>query len=149
MSGQLSKVNTFHWGYHGFSGPSYWVHDYMDCAGSMQSPIDIPREEEVEYAENLGYIEFYGYDDVRVHSVRNNGHSLQVDVSGDSYIAGVGLEGLYKVSQLHFHWGVTSDSGSEHTIHGKAFPMETKICKVYNFMSRFWNECRFISYSHV
>ncbi|KAK3606493.1 hypothetical protein CHS0354_041444 [Potamilus streckersoni] len=119
-------AESFHWGYHCVSGPSYWAQHFKDCAGNNQSPVDIPKEE-VEYAEDLGFIEFYGYDDVRVNKIKNNGHTLQVDVTGDSYILGGGLEILYKVSQLHFHWGVTSDSGSEHTIHGKAYPMEMHI----------------------
>nr|AYN64225.1 carbonic anhydrase [Sinohyriopsis cumingii] len=120
-------TENFHWGYHGDSGPSYWSQHFESCAGKWQSPIDIPREEDVEYAGHLGFVESYGYDDVRVHTLKNNGHSLQVDVSGDSYILGGGLPGLYKVTQLHFHWGRTSDRGSEHTFDGTAFPMEMHV----------------------
>jgi len=32
--------------------------------------------------------------------------------------------GLYNLQKLHFHWGSSDNSGSEHTINGKAFPME-------------------------
>ncbi|KAK3606492.1 hypothetical protein CHS0354_041443 [Potamilus streckersoni] len=119
-------TENFHWGYHGDSGPFYWEQHFKGCAGKSQSPIDIPRED-AEYAEHLGFIQFNGYSDLRVHTLKNNGHSLQVDVSGDSFIEGGGLEGLYKVSQFHFHWGRRSDRGSEHTFDGTAFPMEMHI----------------------
>ena len=39
-------------------------------------------------------------------------------------IEGGGLEGKFKVAQLHFHWGQGSDRGSEHQRNGKPFPME-------------------------
>ncbi|KAL3856815.1 hypothetical protein ACJMK2_011531 [Sinanodonta woodiana] len=122
----LGTESDFHWGYHGNSGPSYWPQHFEGCAGKSQSPIDIKRKD-AEYADNLGVLRFIGYGDVRVHKLRNNGHSLQVDVSGNSYIEGGGLPGLYKVSQFHYHWGRTSYRGSEHTLDRTAFPMEMHI----------------------
>ena len=35
------------------------------------------------------------------------------------YVCGGGLPGCYEFLQLHFHWGITADVGSEHTINGQ------------------------------
>ena len=54
---------------------------------------------------------------------------MQLD-SPDNFtaqISGGGLEGTYKFAQLHFHWGDTSQQGSEHTLNGKAFPLEVHL----------------------
>ena len=38
--------------------------------------------------------------------------------------AGGGLEDRYILAQLHLHWGNTSQTGSEHLVEGRAFPLE-------------------------
>jgi hypothetical protein len=47
-------------------------------------------------------------------------------VQGDVYAEGGGLgDGVYKTHSLHFHWGDGSHTqGSEHTVDGKAYPLE-------------------------
>ena len=51
--------------------------------------------------------------------------SAQVDLEGNpSKISGGGLIGSYTAVQFHFHWGSSSDKGSEHTIDGKQYPLE-------------------------
>ncbi|KAK3587340.1 hypothetical protein CHS0354_036504 [Potamilus streckersoni] len=122
-------TNTFHWSYEEElnTGPSNWLHHYETCRGNRQSPIDIPKEENVQYAEDLGFIKFFGYEEMRVHKLKNNGHSLQVDIRGNFYISGGGLAARYQAAQFHFHWAKTSNRGSEHTFDGTAFPMELHI----------------------
>lgn len=40
-------------------------------------------------------------------------------------MSGGGLDGNgFTLAQFHFHWGLTSDSGSEHTIDNNAYPLE-------------------------
>ena len=39
-------------------------------------------------------------------------------------LSGAGLPNNYKFLQVHFHWGIDSSKGSEHTVDGKAYPME-------------------------
>ena len=58
--------------------------------------------------------------------------SAQVDLEGEpSKISGGGLKGTYTAVQFHFHWGSSSDKGSEHTIDGKQYPLEVWIPKFF------------------
>ena len=34
------------------------------------------------------------------------------------------MPGRYQFAGLHFHWGSESNEGSEHTVEGKAYPLE-------------------------
>ncbi|KAL3858194.1 hypothetical protein ACJMK2_012798 [Sinanodonta woodiana] len=122
-------TSTFHWSYEEElnTGPSQWAQHFQACGGNRQSPIDIPNEDDVQYAENLGFIKFCGYEEMRVHTITNNGHSLQVNIRGNFYISGGGLGTRYQAAQFHFHWAKTSNRGSEHTFDGSAFPMELHI----------------------
>ncbi len=103
-----------HWGYSGAEGPSEWGNlssDYAVCGTGMgQSPIDISHSVKAD----LGAIEVdYKSDGL---SILNNGHAIQVNHNGGSYIKAQGK--LYKLLQFHFH------SPSENTYGGSPFPME-------------------------
>ena len=50
--------------------------------------------------------------------------AVTVRVHGDVKIKGGGLEGKYSLKHFHFHWGPQDDEGSEHTLDGKAYPLE-------------------------
>ena len=41
---------------------------------------------------------------------------------GTAYFTGGGFEGRYWAAQLHFHWGVSNDLGSDHTFNGIHYP---------------------------
>ena len=65
-------------------------------------------------------------------SIKNNGHTAQVDVvatlPGDvGVLSGGPLASDYQIVQLHFHWGADDTQGSEHTLDGSSFPMEMHI----------------------
>ena len=51
--------------------------------------------------------------------------TVNVD-SGDvnMTISGGRLPDTYKLVQFHWHWGSQNSRGSEHTINGKAYPLE-------------------------
>ncbi|XP_071957693.1 putative carbonic anhydrase 3 isoform X2 [Antedon mediterranea] len=59
--------------------------------------------------------------------VTNNGHSLQIDLTGDYSVSGGGLGGTYKTAQFHFHWGSRDAVGSEHTLNNVQYPVEMHI----------------------
>jgi len=47
-------------------------------------------------------------------------------------VTGGELPGTYKLVQIHFHWGSDDSKGSEHTVDGKAYPLEviSAICSI-------------------
>ncbi len=42
-------------------------------------------------------------------------------------MAGGGLPTNYYAAQFHFHWGSNNIQGSEHTVDGKAYPLEVSL----------------------
>lgn len=103
-----------HWEYTGNEGASHWgdlSSAYETCkAGYNQSPVDINKTVD----KDLESIHFnYSPTDMKI---LNNGHTIQVNRNGESKISIAGKE--YKLLQFHFH------SPSEHTYHGKPYPME-------------------------
>lgn len=102
-----------HWGYEGHEGPAHWgeiSRDYHTCkSGKKQSPIDISAAE----TAGISAITF-NYASSPIDMV-NNGHTIQMNYSGDSKITVSGKS--YKLLQFHFH------SPSEHTINGKPADM--------------------------
>ena len=53
--------------------------------------------------------------------------TVQLNIDGPMSVEGAGLGGVFKILQLHFHWGSTNNRGSEHTIKKKRFPLEVSI----------------------
>lgn len=43
------------------------------------------------------------------------------------FITGGGLNGVYEVAQLHFHWGSPQVKGSEHALGGQKYDLEMHI----------------------
>ena len=41
-------------------------------------------------------------------------------------VSGGGFVDTYRLNEFHFHWGQDSSRGSEHTINGKAYPLEVR-----------------------
>ncbi|CAG5125738.1 unnamed protein product, partial [Candidula unifasciata] len=114
------------WSYSGSAGPLYW-HELFpeDCSGKYQSPIDIHPEETVYNPELKDFAIWYDppKKDSKMY-IRNNGHTVQVDLEGDFYVSNAGLSSVYKAVQFHFHWGHKAHHGSEHLIDGKPSPIE-------------------------
>jgi hypothetical protein len=84
----------------------------MACeTGRQQSPINI---EMPQHGENQEELTFH-YQPTPL-TVRNNGHTIQVNYQEGSYLRLNGQS--YKLRQFHFH------DPSEHHIDGKIYPME-------------------------
>ncbi|XP_062887381.1 carbonic anhydrase 4a [Mobula hypostoma] len=110
-------------------GPSNWSIHFPFCGMSNQSPINIETWE-AKLDSSLGPINFEGYgdyDEDKEWTIKNNGHSVQVDLTGDITISGGGLPSTFKALQFHYHWGTTTLPGSEHTINRVQYPMELHI----------------------
>lgn len=114
--GPAVASEAVHWSYGGDTGPEHWADlsdEFEACRlGKNQSPIDIKTQSIV--AADLSPIEL-DYQG-QTESIVNNGHTLQVNVSGHNVFSVEGEQ--FKLSQFHFH------SPSEHRIDGEAFPLE-------------------------
>jgi len=112
-----------------FQQPSQWNHYHPEtweglCAtGQAQSPIDLETKETSELV-----FDDFGFDQLsQWHyggTIENNGNTIKFTPNQEIVIKISGLNDQYKLSQLFFHWGYTSQVGSEHRIKGKAYPME-------------------------
>ncbi|KAK3095683.1 hypothetical protein FSP39_017549 [Pinctada imbricata] len=118
-----------HWGYEGLIGPTHWHKLFKNaCSGREQSPINIQREYTL-YDPKLNDFAIW-YDPPKPGSkfyLLNNGHTVQVNTFGPFYVANGGLPSVYTTAQFHFHWGDASHRGSEHTVDGKASPIELHV----------------------
>ena len=112
-----------HWGYAGSEGPSYWGDlstSNVDCKiGKRQSPIDIQTQTTQFGISDDGI--YLDYNDVNL-DILNNGHTIQVNISGDNEALINGKK--YKLLQFHFH------APSEHTIDGKPIEMEAHLVHI-------------------
>jgi len=112
------------WGYKAHNGPSEWYKWFPVAKdGTRQSPVDIVVATSVKDAE-LGKIE-YNYNPNNCIKVSNTGASWRLDVNSDeSYLKGGPLDSVYKLLQIHAHWGACEGYGSEHTLNGAGFDAE-------------------------
>lgn len=90
-----------HWSYEGDGGPQAWGKlkpEFNTCAtGKRQSPIHIEDAVTLQGPAEAIQINYQPSNGVVV----NNGHTIQVDVSGDNSITVRGS--TYKLLQFHFH----------------------------------------------
>lgn len=122
----LTEGKTAHWSY---SNPDHWPDHFKNCSGTRQSPVDLVSSALVQDA-SLQPFSFTNFRTVRdIHTfITNNGHSVQVTYDTDDLLVNGGsLGGEYVVAQYHFHWGSKNTMGSEHTLDGRAFPMEMHV----------------------
>ncbi|KAH9415555.1 Carbonic anhydrase [Dermatophagoides pteronyssinus] len=105
-----------------------WANGENQCDGSSQSPIDLITQD--VFYNNTLKLDLINYDQPLIsYKVTNNGHSIQFDYTGDvdsaPAITGTVLNnGIFRLAQFHFHWGMAKHIGSEHKINGRAFPVE-------------------------
>ncbi|ELU14927.1 hypothetical protein CAPTEDRAFT_227828 [Capitella teleta] len=122
-----AKEKKAHWSYRGYHGPEHWSesHEMCDSSNPRQSPVNIIVDETVDDATgeltDIDYIQDNSGESI---SYFNNGHSIVGVVHKDMVLVGGGLSHAYKLHSFHFHWGRTSDNGSEHTVNGERFPLE-------------------------
>ncbi|OWF40985.1 carbonic anhydrase-like [Mizuhopecten yessoensis] len=127
----ISSASDWHYGSHDAQAdPSGWAHVTNSvCNGQYQSPIDVPSVMKQDYSVISNFrLQGFGNTNQYTTTIKNNGHTLQVDIAGDLIVSGGGLPGSsFKMAQLHFHWGHDNSDGSEHTYNGRPYPMEMHI----------------------
>lgn len=123
------KATAAEWDYNetGSHGPAHWGGHCNE--GSSQSPININIDTSSTQTDlSLGDFTFTNYDKMNKYSyiAKNRGHKLVVLVNAtDVKISGGGLvDSDYQLALFHFHWGISSSSGSEHTLNGKHAALE-------------------------
>ncbi|XP_076823239.1 carbonic anhydrase 2-like [Clavelina lepadiformis] len=115
-----------------YSSPESWSREYPACGGRRQSPINIDTSE----AESSWILERFPKslfsEEPEKMTLKNNGHSIQVDLTGGFVIDNVRLLfDRYKAVQFHAHWAKSNGKGSEHTINDKRYWGELHIV-LYN-----------------
>lgn len=116
-SSYASDNATKKWGYEGATGPEHWgelgAENVMCGIGKSQSPVDISPNTTLD--ANLPPITM-DYTMLVGDRIKNNGHTVQVDIRSGGLINVDGQEFVLK--QFHFH------TPSENTVQGKNFPLE-------------------------
>ncbi|XP_010073160.1 PREDICTED: carbonic anhydrase 9-like, partial [Pterocles gutturalis] len=125
-----------HWSYEDLE---HWGVDYPDCAGTMQSPINIDMAKTI-VSPQLRPIQLSGYSLPANEKLRltNNGHTVLLELPESLAITG-GYAQQYRAVQLHLHWGSPSGPGSEHTVNGHRFAAEIHVVH-YNTRYSSFNE---------
>lgn len=120
------------WGYSSEHGPSEWEKIAPAAKGLHQSPVNIVTTD-AEYDGQLTPVQRplkIHYIPASCRKLINNGHSVQVCVDGKgsgylySWLEGGPYRHKYQLEQFHFHWGRSSQHGSEHLLDGKSYSGE-------------------------
>nr|XP_055054180.1 carbonic anhydrase 4-like isoform X2 [Misgurnus anguillicaudatus] len=125
-------------------GPELWKEVNVQCGNTRQSPVNIATKKTV-LDERLKPFNFTGYQNIFNGTIKNNGHTVEVDVSQNNTptVSGGNLGDTYKPIQFHFHWGTDVGAGSEHTIDGEQYPMELHMVHIkqrYNSLEEALND---------
>ncbi|BFZ05457.1 hypothetical protein BsWGS_08496 [Bradybaena similaris] len=126
---QQTESSAVGWNYNvGQSGePKQWYINYPDCGGVCQSPICIKTKRALYdvYLKKFNTSDYSITDGVGMRLENMGGHTAELILSGPSlFLRGGSLPDIYKLIQIHFHWGQNNRRGSEHCINGKYYPME-------------------------
>ncbi|XP_033979248.1 carbonic anhydrase 15 [Trematomus bernacchii] len=93
----------------------------------LHSPINLDHQ--MTRNQSLEYLHLEGFDEIQTGhwTLKNDGHSVVMEVGSGMSVSGGGLPDVYHTVQLHFHWGGPASNGSEHTVDGRRYPMEMHI----------------------
>ena len=101
--------------------------------GERQSPINIDTSK-TDKRRILGEsLIVHGYQKNLAADLKNNGHTISVTIRDPAALKNIWVkDGGLSLSKnefyaAHFHWGLTNNQGSEHTIDDISFPMEAHL----------------------
>ncbi|XP_076647570.1 carbonic anhydrase 2 [Halictus rubicundus] len=121
--GLYMVTGAIHWGYWGDHDPPHWPG--LCATGKRQSPINIVRENTVK--KDLEPLEFIKYEHAATGIIANNGHSVVVRFTEDTFLLGGGdLPVTYILDHIHFHWP------AEHTVDGVRDALEVHFVHYHN-----------------
>jgi len=125
----MYRGNLMDFGYNGDKKvPNY-------CNGSSQLPIDLD-DSKMRATSDPDFLKFGGhpsskqphcseYPTCYVHGELSN--SDYTVIYHPYFVQDVQMilgKNVYSLDHIHFHWGSSDDRGSEHTINGRAYPLE-------------------------
>lgn len=115
---QSTHQKSAGWTYAGERGPRHWagLEAGSQCGGQAQSPVNIIRTDSTPNTSAEWPLSLHYPISTRLHSVTNNGHSIEFDFDQGDEISFRGTR--YGLRQLHFH------EPSEHTLNGVRYPIE-------------------------
>jgi len=126
------------WTHSGDTGPEHWHKLYPVAKGKSQSPIALYSDSPIQTCD----LKLHGYRNQAKFTASNVGSTVSFKsecakmANSPCFINGAhGWWEKYCLNHLHFHWGVTSDEGSEHTIDDKRYPLELHIVHCLGNMS--------------
>ncbi|XP_070605311.1 carbonic anhydrase 3-like [Erythrolamprus reginae] len=138
MMRKQSTGEALIWGYSKENGPESWHESYPLAKGNNQSPVAILSKDVFKDPALLPW--FTGYDPGAAKNIRNTGKTLRVafdDTFDRSVLRGGPLPGIYRLRQLHIHWGSSSDKGSEHVVDLKRHAGEIHLVHWNSFYSNY------------
>jgi len=106
---EFAAAREPHWTY---AAQEAWSQDFPACAGTSQSPIDLTGVPASSTGAYLNHHIKYHESKGAGLTMRNNGHSLQINSKNDIGYLSL-YDGKYFVKQFHFHFP------SEHSVDGK------------------------------
>ena len=108
-----------HWSYEGNTGPSSWGRlnpEFSLCGnGKRQSPINIEESQTLRGPAEALQFQYSASN----ASVVNNGHTVQIDVSGDNNLTVRGS--TFRLVQFHFH------TPSEEQVNFRSYPLDAHL----------------------
>ncbi|CAC5424891.1 CA [Mytilus coruscus] len=120
-----------------YTKSSEWSTQFPDSNGTKQSPINLVSKTAIYDPKLREKLLSISYTSSRETDFLNNGQtvviypksrndtSVRQEQAVRSVITGGPLDDdEYELAEIRFHWGRCSGRGSEHTVNGKAFPME-------------------------
>ncbi|KAK7865755.1 hypothetical protein R5R35_002085 [Gryllus longicercus] len=117
-----------HYGYEKENGPQRWREIFERCGGRRQSPVDLDTS--TAHTLHRPHILWWNYF-LKPESVLllNDGHTVKVhgkwaDEKAVPFHWAAPDGPHYVFDHIHFHWGSSDREGSEHTVNGRAFPLE-------------------------
>ncbi|KAK0076323.1 hypothetical protein PV325_005576 [Microctonus aethiopoides] len=129
------------WTYDGISGPAFWGlinPEWSLCnKGRRQSPVNL-EPKKLLFDRNLQplHLDKHGVRGV----LANTGHGVVFSVDNGTQhpvnISGGPLSYRYQFHEIHLHYGLSDQRGSEHTVDSYAFPAEIQI---FGFNSQLYN----------
>ncbi|XP_069687684.1 carbonic anhydrase 1-like [Periplaneta americana] len=133
--GGRHKSNIIY-GYSNHNGPDTWINHFPHCGGENQSPININTCQAI-VVNPSDALEWDNYTVAPYFmNITNDGHTVKVTGEWPCGLwptlrgGPMRAHEEYEFHSMLFHWGLSDEEGSEHTLNGNGFSMELQMVHV-------------------